>query len=195
MHREQLLDLLYDYRPRFMEEVSFVRRAIELISQEEYIFERQMPIHVTASTWVVSPDREKVLLLPHKKSNQWFQPGGHADGDPDVLSVALRECAEETGIDAAQIRLIQPQIFDVDLHSVPKIGAIEAHGHIDIRFAVEIDDRLPIPGNNESHAVAWFTLRDVMHVSRIRSTWRMLEKTRALRNPVAVMRERYPEYA
>jgi 8-oxo-dGTP pyrophosphatase MutT (NUDIX family) len=191
MHREELLNMLYNYRTRYMDEVAFVRRAIDLVNREEHIFERRMPIHVTASTWVVSPDREKVLLMHHKKYSQWFQPGGHADGDPDVLNVALRECAEETGIDPAQIKLIDAEIFDVDMHSVPKIGAIEAHGHIDVRFAVEIDDRLPIPGNHESHEVAWFSLRDVMHYSRLRSTYRILEKTRALRNPVAVMRERY----
>jgi 8-oxo-dGTP pyrophosphatase MutT (NUDIX family) len=174
MHRNQLLNLLKSYRTRFMEEVAYVRRAIDLIKQDAN---------------VVSPDREQVLLMHHRKYGHWFQPGGHADGDPDVLRVALRECAEETGVDPAHIRLIDPAIFDVDIHSVPSAATVPGHDHIDIRFVVEIDDRLDIPGNNESHEVKWFSLYEVMHYNKFRSTYRMLEKTRAMRNPVNVLRQ------
>jgi 8-oxo-dGTP pyrophosphatase MutT (NUDIX family) len=54
--------------------------------------------HVTGSAWIVSPDRQKVVLLHHFKLDRWLQPGGHADGDPDILGVALREAEEETGL-------------------------------------------------------------------------------------------------
>jgi 8-oxo-dGTP pyrophosphatase MutT (NUDIX family) len=174
-----------------MDEVAYVRRAIELINRDERVFERAMPIHVTASTWVVSPDREKVLLMHHRKYGHWFQPGGHADGDPEVLRVALRECSEETGVAPEHIRLIDPAVFDIDIHSVPTVGEIPGHDHIDIRFVVEIDDRLAIPGNNESHDIRWFPLHEVMHYNNFRSTHRMLEKTRAMRNPVNILRQRY----
>lgn len=191
MHRNDLLNMLKRYGTRFMDEVVYVRRAIDLIKQDEHVFERAMPMHVTASTWVVTPNREQVLLMHHRKYDHWFQPGGHADGDPDVLRVALRECAEETGVDPSQIKLIDPAIFDVDIHSVPTVGATPGHDHIDVRFLVEIDDRLEIPGNNESHAVKWFPLHEVMHYNNFRSTYRMLEKTRAMRNPVNVLRQQY----
>ncbi|WP_455198066.1 NUDIX hydrolase [Kaarinaea lacus] len=190
MHRNDLLNLLKNYQPRFMDEVAFVRRAIAYIEQNENVFVRSAPVHVTGSAWVVSPDREKVLLMHHRKYDHWFQMGGHADGDPDVINVALKECAEETGIDPDHIRLLDTAIFDVDLHDVPRIGQVQAHGHIDIRFVVEIDDTINIPGNNESHEVKWFTLYEVMQMNRFRSTYRMLEKTRNMRNPVATLRRR-----
>jgi len=189
MHRNDLLNLLRSHQTRFMDEVSYVRRAISYIQQNEAVFERAAPVHITASAWVVSPDRERVLLLHHRKYGHWFQPGGHADGDADVLRVALKECAEETGLDASHIRLIDPTIFDVDLHDVPRVGNVPAHGHIDIRFLVEIDDSLEIPGNNESHEVKWFSLYQVMQMNRFRSTYRMLDKTRSLRNPVVDWRQ------
>jgi 8-oxo-dGTP pyrophosphatase MutT (NUDIX family) len=182
MHRQELLNLLFAHRSRFMEEVAYTRRAIAYIEQNENVFERAAPVHVTGSTWVVSPDRQQVLLMHHRKYGHWFQPGGHADGDADVLRVALRECSEETGLDASQIRLVDPAIFDVDLHDVPRIGQIQAHGHIDIRFLMEVDDRLAIPGNKESHEVRWFPLNQVLKQNNFRSTYRMLEKTRTLRN-------------
>lgn len=191
MHRNDLLTQLKKYRSRFMDEVAYLRRAIDYIEQHDNVFERAAPVHITASAWVVNPDREKVLLLHHRKYGHWFQPGGHADGDTDVLRVALRECAEETGLDPSQIKLLEPAIFDVDIHDVPSFGQVPGHGHIDVRFVVEIDDSLPIPGNNESHAVKWFSVYEVMQMNRFRSTYRMLEKTRAMRNPVLVLRERH----
>ncbi len=191
MHRAELLNLLTSHHSRFMDEVAYVRRAIDFIHAHEKIFDRETPIHVTGSAWVVSPDREQVLLLHHRKLNRWFQPGGHADGDNDILRVALRECAEETGLEPGQIRLIETSIFDVDIHRTPAMGAIPLHEHIDIRFIVEIDDRLNIPGNDESLDIAWFSLHDVMHYNNFRSTYRMLEKTRAMRNPVNALRQRY----
>ena len=191
MHRNELLSMLRNYHSRFMDEVGFVRRAIDFINAHENIFDRETPVHVTGSTWVVSRDREQILLVHHRKLNQWFQPGGHADGDTDILRVAMRECAEETGLDPKHIKLLDSAIFDVDIHDIPAVGQIQAHGHIDIRFVVEIDDSLPVPGNSESHSVEWFPLHRVMHYNKLRSTYRMLEKTRAMRNPVNILRQQY----
>lgn len=182
MHRNALLQLLTHHRSRFMEEVAYIRRAVSFIRQHEKIFDRETPVHVTGSVWVVSPDREQVLLMHHRKLGQWFQPGGHADGDADILRVALRECAEETGLDAAQIHLVDATVFDVDIHAIPTMGNTPAHEHIDIRFLVEIDDSIAIPGNDESHAIRWLPLYQVPSYNNNRSTYRMLEKTRTLRN-------------
>lgn len=191
MHRNALLNLLANHRSRFMEEVAYVRRAIEFVRQHEKVFERELPMHVTGSVWVVSPDREQVLLLHHRKLNQWFQPGGHADGDADILRVALRECAEETGIDIGQIHLIDSSIFDVDIHAIPAMMNAPLHEHIDIRFVVEIDDEMAIPGNDESHDIRWVPLYQVLSYNNNRSTYRMLQKTRSMRNLLGCPRQRY----
>ena len=103
------------------------------------------------------------------------------DGDNDVMRVALREASEESGLDETHIRLLSEQIFDVDIHWVPDTEKAPAHGHIDIRFLVEADDSLSVPGSDESHEVRWIDLHEVSAYSRLRSTWRMLDKTRRLR--------------
>ena len=183
MHRNELLNLLKRYRSRFMEEVAYVKSAVEYIELHANIFDRQLlPAHVTGSAWVISPDRQKVLLLHHRKHGQWFQPGGHADGDADIVRVALRECAEETGLTPHDIRLVDPSIFDVDIHTIPRMADVSQHEHIDIRFVVEIDDRLAIPGNSESNAITWLPLHHVLSYNHNRSTFRMVEKTRRMRN-------------
>jgi len=129
----------------------------------------------------VSPDRCRVLLLHHRKHDQWFQPGGHADGDADILRVALRETSEETGLDPSHIRLVSGEVFDVDIHTIQASVRGPRHQHIDIRFLVEMDDDLPIPGNDESHDILWVPLAQVPRFNNNRSTFRMVEKTRRLR--------------
>ena len=174
--------MLRRHRTRFMDEAGYIRRAIAFVEQHEDIFYRELwPAHVTGSAWVVSPDRESVLMLHHRKLDQWFQPGGHADGDNDVLRVALRETSEETGVDPAHIRLVDDAVFDVDIHTILASHEAPRHEHIDIRFLVEIDDSLPLPGSDESHDVLWVDFHDISRFNNNRSTYRMVEKTRELR--------------
>ncbi|MBI1217646.1 MAG: NUDIX domain-containing protein [Rhodobacteraceae bacterium] len=120
--------------------------------------------HVTASGFVVSPDRTMTLLMHHRKLDRWLQPGGHCDGNPDVRAVAAREVAEETGL--TDIRLLSPRVFDIDVHSIPARGAEPEHLHYDIRFLFESDSALPVPGNGESLALAWIGLTELERVTR-----------------------------
>ena len=183
MHRQELLSLLARHQTRFMEEAAYIEQARVFVEAHEDCFHCDLwPGHVTGSAWVVSPDRSRVLLLHHRKHEQWFQPGGHADGDADILRVALRETSEETGLDSSHIRLVSEAVFDVDVHSIPASERGPRHDHYDIRFLVEMDDDLEIPGNDESHQVIWVPLHEVARYNRNRSTYRMVDKTRRLRN-------------
>ena len=130
--------MLDRHQTRFMEEAAHVDRARSFIAAHPDCFHRELwPAHVTGSAWVVSPDRGRVLMLHHRKHDQWFQPGGHADADADILRVALRETAEESGVDPTDVRLLDGDIFDVDVHTIPAVGRDPRHEHIDIRFLVE----------------------------------------------------------
>jgi len=181
MHRDDLLDQLNRYRTRYMDEAAHVQRAKRFIATHPDTFHRDhWPAHVTGSAWVVDPGRTATLLLHHKKHDRWFQPGGHADGDPDVRRVALRETSEETGLDPAHIRLLDHAIFDVDIHTLPDRPGCPRHDHIDIRYLLEIDSSLPIPGNDESHELRWVPLREVARFNNNLSTRRMVEKSRHL---------------
>ena len=186
MHRRELLSLLQPYRTPFNTEAGYVTRTRHFVERHENCFDSRLwPGHVTGSAWVVNPARDRVLLLHHRKHDQWFQPGGHADGDADILRVALRETHEETGLPPADIRLVDGGIFDVDIHTIPASRCGPAHIHYDIRFLVELDDRLAVPGNDESHQVLWVPLEAVARFNNNLSTWRMLEKTRRLRRAAA----------
>ena len=181
MHRRELLNLLDRHRSRFMDEAAYINQTRAFVEAHTDCFHSGLwPAHVTGSAWAVNPPRTHALLLHHRKHDQWFQPGGHADGDADILRVALRETSEETGLDATHIRLIDDGVFDVDVHTIPASHRGPRHTHYDIRFLVEMDDDIAIPGNDESHDVLWVALADVPRFNNNRSTMRMVQKTRQL---------------
>ena len=85
--------------------------------------------HLTGSAMVVDPESRRFLLMLHAKLGRWFQPGGHADGDGDLPTVAWKEATEETGI--AGLSLVTPAV-DLDIHEVdPPHGP---HLHLDVRY-------------------------------------------------------------
>lgn len=175
MPHEALLTLLNNHVPRDEAEWTMWLRTIEFVETQPECFERTLLIgHVTASAWVVSPDRSRVLLMHHRKLDRWFQPGGHCDGDPDVLCVAIKEAEEETGVKA---RPVAAEIFDVDVHFIPARPGEPGHYHYDIRFLLEADPEQEINSNAEAKEVRWVTMEEVALYNSSESILRMQRKT------------------
>lgn len=108
--------------------------------------------HFTASCWLVSKDGLRVLLTHHCKLKRWLQLGGHADGDPDLIAVALREAEEESGLSDLSI---EPVIFDLDAHQIPARGAEPEHTHWDVRFVLRCAGAEQFRVSAESIDLAW----------------------------------------
>jgi 8-oxo-dGTP pyrophosphatase MutT (NUDIX family) len=131
--------------------------------------------HLTGSAWIVSADRERTLLTHHRKLGKWLQLGGHADGDSDLLSVALREAREESGLSRLTVRAAG--LFDVDRHLIPARGSEPAHWHHDLRFMIEADPAEPLKVSGESRALAWVEIGEVGRLNPEESMARMVRKT------------------
>jgi 8-oxo-dGTP pyrophosphatase MutT (NUDIX family) len=177
MHRNQLLNLLNNYHSENIKEQEYKEKIITFIKNNENCFDRSNGKgHITASAWVINKDRNKVLLMLHKKLNRWLQLGGHADGESDVTLVALKEAREESGIQ--EIHLISNKIFDIDIHKIPAHKDIPEHLHYDIRFILETEHENFIQ-NNESIALAWFSQNIEKFPNKSESMMRMFFKWQA----------------
>lgn len=158
-------------------EAEMLARMRDFVAAQPDCFERSLQIgHMTASAWVVSPDRQQVLLVLHRKLGKWLQPGGHADGNSDLRAVALQEVWEETGL---QARLAQAQIFDIDVHPIPARGQDPLHDHYDVRFLLEADPEAPLTISAESRELRWVPIQQVAELNGERSITRMIERSLA----------------
>lgn len=153
MKRNTLLNLLEAYSPS-LEEVSFKQEMIQFAKRHENCFERTQSCgHFTASAWLLNKDKSKALLMHHAKLGIWCQPGGHCDGDPDILRVAIKEAQEESGI--LGIKPVHDQIFNIDIHQVPAFKEIPAHLHYDVIFLLQVTSDEEVICNQESRELRW----------------------------------------
>lgn len=113
--------------------------------------------HFCASAFVVNKERTKMLVVYHIINDSWIYPGGHADGEADLLSVAVREVEEETGLKA---KVLDENIYSIQ--SNPARGHIKggkyvsAHLHLDVLYLMEADDKIPLVyRDDESKGVKW----------------------------------------
>jgi 8-oxo-dGTP pyrophosphatase MutT (NUDIX family) len=178
-NRDDLLARIRRYGSRFPERATVVERIAEFVLRDPRCAERENDVgHLTGSAWIVSKDRKRALLLHHRKLGRWIQLGGHADGEIDLLSVALKEAREESGL--SQIRSVSHEIFDIDIHEIPEWKDVSRHLHFDVRFLFEADEGEKLVVNEESHGLAWVELGDLESYTQEESVLRMGRLTRAL---------------
>lgn len=114
-----------------------------------------VPAHLTASTLVVSADRERVMLHHHAKYGRWLQFGGHLEaGDQTLSAGALREAVEESGVESVQLVAQAP--VQLDRHAV-RCGPLHPAFHHDVRYVAVAPDRAPVCVSAESLDVRWFS--------------------------------------
>ena len=148
--------------------VRYLREAEADPQMAERLWCRGDPAHMTASAWVVSPDRGKVLMAYHNIYQSWSWLGGHADGQRDLRAVALREVCEESGL--ASARLADPGILSVEVLCVDgheKRGAyVSSHLHLNVTFLVEADPlEVPRVKPDENSRIGWMTPSEALAAS------------------------------
>lgn len=159
-----------------------VAACVAFLDEAQRPFEReQLDGHFTGSAWLVNADGEKVLLTHHRKLNRWLQLGGHADGDSDLATVALREAEEESGLTGLSV---MPDIFDVDRHWIPERKSEPGHWHYDVRYVVTATANDAFVISEESLELAWVSIRTLAEAEDTdESLRRMAGKWLARRQP------------
>lgn len=131
--------------------------------------------HVYGSAFILSPDMTSGLMINHRFLKKWLQLGGHADGNANILEVALREAQEESGLEAFDV--LVHGIFDIDVHVIPtrpERGEPE-HLHYDIRYLLRAKSTDFIVNQEESTGLAWLPLQEIANLPQ-NSVSRMAKK-------------------
>lgn len=165
----KILDDIKKYSPCCEQEEHDKAVIIDFIEKNDDAFLRTNLIaHITASSWAVNKAHDKVLMIYHNIYDSWAWTGGHADGETDLLAVALKECREETGIE--NVHPVSDEIFSLEILTVDgheKRGRyVPSHLHLNVTYLLEADenDALHIC-EAENSGVKWFSLADALKAS------------------------------
>lgn len=169
MDRKILAAQLRSYEPYNEQEAADREEILRQLETFPDIYMREnRNAHMTASSWIVNSSRTKVLMVYHNIYDSWSWSGGHADGDEDLLSVALREAMEETGI--RRVRPVTDLIYSLEILTVDghvKRGKyVSSHLHLNITYLLEADENDMLhKKDDENSGVAWFALDEAIRAS------------------------------
>lgn len=110
--------------------LSLLDRGVDLTSRTEF------PVHATAGAILVRPD-SRILHVHHLALDKWLLPGGHLEPeDENLQAAALRELAEETGMETSAIEVTSGVPLHIDVHVIPANDAKgePEHRHVDFRY-------------------------------------------------------------
>ena len=159
---EKLKLMIENYVPVNEQEESDKSLMLEYIEKfEDTLTRDNRTCHFTASSWIVNKERTKALMIYHNIYNSWAWTGGHCDGDPDVLHVALKEAEEETSLKSVKPitgELASIEILTVDGH-VKRGKYVSSHLHLNVAYLLEVDESEEIRIKpDENSGIKWIEL-------------------------------------
>ncbi|MBQ0038543.1 MAG: NUDIX hydrolase [Clostridiales bacterium] len=137
---------------------------LRFLAAHDDAFDREnLTAHMTASAWVISPDKRHVVMCYHNLYQSWSWTGGHADGERDLAAAAIREVEEETGL---RTHLLYPGIFSLENLTVEghiKRGVyVPGHIHMNVTYLVQAESEQLRQKPDENSGVRWMTPEEAL---------------------------------
>lgn len=156
------------YQPKNDQEKADHEVAQQLIkTYDTALFHRHPVAHFTTSSLIVSPDYSQICLIYHRLFNSWSWTGGHLDGNPDFLAVALKEAREETGLTELTAWSEEPVAFSL----LPVFGHLKnnawvsAHIHLNLAYLlIGSPEEALIANLRETKGVQWFARHELAKI-------------------------------
>lgn len=158
------------YKPYNEQEENDKQLMLKYIDTFEDVLTRENKMcHFTASNWIVNKERTKVLMIYHNIYKSWAWTGGHADGQSNLLKVALKEAQEETGLENLKLlseEIYGLQILTVDSH-IKKGKFVPSHLHLDCCFLLEAYENEPLKiKEDENSGVKWIDIDKAIEITK-----------------------------
>lgn len=163
--KQQLL-AFHPYNEQEERDRAMILRMLD--TQPDIFLRKNEAMHMTASAWIVNPDKTKVLMAYHNIYDSWSWLGGHADGEENLLQVALKEAKEESGLQ--NIAPVSEDIFSVEVLTVDgheKRGEyVSSHLHLNVTYLLCANEEEALAVKpDENKAVGWFGLEEAVAAS------------------------------
>ncbi|MCL2354981.1 MAG: NUDIX hydrolase [Oscillospiraceae bacterium] len=168
MSIENLKEKIEKYQPYNEQEKVDKQTILEYINDFDNILTRDNKYaHFSGSAFVVNRDRTKMMVIHHNQFKSYTMPGGHADGENDLLKTAIRELQEETGIE--NIVPVDNDIFSLEIFAVNghmKEGKwVSGHAHLNLLYILEADENeVTRIKPDENSDVKWVNIDDVVEI-------------------------------
>ncbi len=166
----ELRELIENYKPYNEQEKCDKELILEYMDTFDDVLTRDNKMcHFTASNWIVNKERTKVLMIYHNIYDSWAWTGGHADGDSDLLHVALKEANEETSLKNLKVLndgIFGMQIVTVDSH-IKREKFVSSHVHLDCCFLLETDENEELKiKEDENSGVCWVDINETENLTK-----------------------------
>jgi len=155
------IDDISSYIPKNEQEAQDKKVILECIRLfPESVLLRHDIAHITSSSLILNQRADKMLMIHHNLRNEWSWTGGHADGNENLLEVAIKEATEETGVEVVPL---SDEIASLDVLSVighvKKGKYVNSHLHLSVAYILVADEsEAPVVKPDENSAVRWFPI-------------------------------------
>ncbi|WP_251615596.1 NUDIX hydrolase [Senimuribacter intestinalis] len=168
-----LCTVITDFVPGCEQEARDREVMLRFLQENDNCLVREnLTAHFTASSWIVNDGGDKVLMVYHNLYDSWAWTGGHADGEADLLSVAIREAKEETGVQDFKVLRRVPfslEIITVDGHE-KRGDYVPSHLHLNLTYLLQADENAPLSVKaDENSGVQWIPVSQL--AQRVSEPW------------------------
>ncbi len=164
--RDKIQTLISSLIPFDTIEKEHIRDAIEWINSGNEIFRIKKPDiphkHLVSYFVPIDKNKNKVLLIDHRKSGLWLPPGGHVEKNENPQATVVREAKEELNIIA---RFIFTTPFFITVTNTVNIDA----GHTDVSLWYLIHgDKLKklVYDKREMKGTKWFSFEEILKTEK-----------------------------
>lgn len=120
--------------------------------------------HITSSGLILNKSLDKMLMIHHNIYKTWAWTGGHADGDEDLLYIAIKEAKEETGVERFTVLINQLMSLDIlPVYGHVKKGKyVSTHLHLSAAYVLIADENEKlIIKEDENSGVKWIDVHEI----------------------------------